>query len=342
MDSDSLFIGAIATSHNIVLAQQDIVGSVADGIKSYVSDIYDSKRPLASIMAFMGPGLLWKLEFPWMSVLYTVAEALGFDWKAFWSSVGKGITSFVRVIIDSGAKISDAAATSQIGDVVSSSFNGSFTGELNQEKLLNVARQNKVSSIRDVIELKALANRIQKTPGLIKKAGILSLFKGKLARFFIRIITWVVKTALISLGFVSAAGATSALVGSKPLENTDDDSEGTVSPSPKTPPDMFDVHPNDMSRVWIERGDINSIDGLLKGWILSAYPQLQDQIGELGDSSVYRSMLSKFKERNSLAAGLGMISIPRPYQRKIDVIGPIVSKFMREHQQNTTNMPAYK
>ena len=338
--ADSLFIEALAKNDSmIVLAQQDIIGSVAESVKNYVSDIYDPNRKLASIMAFIGPGLLWKLNFPWLSVLYTVAEALGFDWKSFWSDVGRGIVRFVRAIISSGTKAAPDEMNTQVNDVVSTSFNNNFTGEIDKTKLMNIALQNKLGAdISNAMELKVFALEFRKNKNLIKTAQA-SLLRGKLARFFIKTITWLVKTALISLGFGSAAAAVSGLLGVNREPSEDNDSLNALEVSPNAPGEMFEVHPNDMSRVWIERGDINSIDGLLKNWIVSIYPQLNDKIDEVASSSGYRSMLAKFRERNSLAMGLGMLSIPRPYQRKADIVSEIVSQYLREHPQKSTEQP---
>lgn len=337
--ADSLIIEALAKDESlIVLAQENIVSSVASGVKDYVADIYDSKRPLASIMAFMGPGLLWRLNFSWLSVLYAVADALGFDWKSFWSTVGRGIVEFVRTIISSRAPASQEEAGSHITEVVSNAFENNFTGEVDKEKLLDIARKRSLANdISEAKELKALAIRLEKNPGLIKKAQVLRLFRGKLSRFFIRMISWLVKTALVSLGFVSAEGAVAGLTGTT-RESTEGEEAGgpieSLQISPNVSQDMFEVHPNDMSRVWIERGDINTIDMLLKQWILGMYPQLSEQIDDIASSSAYQSILSAFRERNRLATGLGMLSIPRPYQRKADVVAAILNSYLKQHPQN--------
>jgi len=340
--ADSLIIEALAKDNLIVFAQEGgVINSVANGIKDYVSELYDPNRPIASVVSFIGPGLLWKLGFPWMSVLYTATDALGFDWKSFWSEVGKGIAEFVRTIKntkDSGEEPDESGE--QINDVVSAAFQSSFTGEVDKDKLIDAAKKYKFATrMSDALEIKAVAIRLQKNPDLIKNAGVLSIFKGKLAKFFIRTISWTIKTALISLGLFSGAGAAKGLFGGEAQEN---DPIYSLKVSPNASPDIFTVHPNDMSRVWIERGNIESIGDIIKSWIVSVYPDYfntSEKINELETSSSFRSMVNAFTQRNRLASGLGMISVPRPYQRKADIVATVVSGYLHEKPQQSNQQP---
>ena len=337
----TLIIEALAKD-DITITAQDIIGSVSSGVKEYVESQFDKERPVASITAFLGSGLLWSMGFKWMSVLYTVAEALGFDWKAFWGVVGKDITDFVRDIISSGKKSSEADATAKINGVVSDAFINNFTGGIDKEKLIGIVRQrNFGSDLNNAVELKTIA--IKNNQNFIKQAGVLNIFKGKLARFFIRTISWLIKTALISLGFVSATGAVKGLIGYKP---SDEDNKNSpiynLKVSTDVPEYIFTAHPNDLSNVWIERGDINNIRDIIKSWILLVYPQLQSKINDIANSSSFSSMVDKFNQRNRLAAGLDLISIPRPYQKKSEIVSEIVNGYLNNFStQPNTNTDAY-
>lgn len=343
--ADTLIMEALVKDDpNFVRTAQDggIMGTIAQGVKDYVSDIYDPKRPVSSIVSFMGPGLLWKLDFPWISVLYTVAEALGFDWKAFWSKVGSGIASFVKNIIGSKQKPSEDEASTQINDVVKDGFQNSFTGEVDKEQLLDIAKHKKFGeNLRDALEVKAIAIRLQTNPRILKEAGVLNIFRGKLSRFFIRTITWLIKTALISLGLVSAAGGANAVINKEKGTNTETQSSEApiykLQVSPNVSPEMFTLHLNNMSNVWIERGEINQVEDLLKSWILSIYPQLQDKISDIENSENFQNIVNVFKSRNKLASGIGMISIPRPYQKKSDIVSAIVNGYLEDHPDSASD-----
>jgi hypothetical protein len=334
--ADSLIIEALAKD-DIKITAQDIIGSVASGVKEYVESQFDKERPVSSITAFLGSGLLWSMGFKWMSVLYSVAEALGFDWKTFWSAVGKNITDFVRDIINSGNKSSESDATTKINGIVGDAFINNFTGAIDKEKLTDIVKQRKFGNdLNNALEIKAFATNNQ---NIIKEAGVLSIFKGKLARFFIRTISWLVKTALISLGFVSATGAVKGLIGYKPSEDNKNSPIYNLKVSPDVPEYIFTAHPNDLSNVWIERGDINNISDIIKSWILLVYPQLQSKINNISNSSSFLSMIDKFNQRNRLATGLDLISIPRPYQKKSEIVSEIVNGYLS--MQPNTNTDAY-
>jgi hypothetical protein len=321
------------------------MGSIAGGIESYVKSIYDPRRPAASIAAFIAPGLLWKLRFHWLMILYTVAEALGFDWKSFWSTVGRGIASLVKPFLGLNGrvrkKIPGDVATSHIRDVVNNAFSNNFSGEVDTGALLNIVKKHKFDSdINEALDIKSVALKLQNNPIIKEAIGIPSVFKMKLVRFFTKIIVWLVITSLVSLGLVSAAGAASGAIkhftdsedGEESAENNEGDQPiYKLTVSPNAPQDMFTVHPNNMSNVWLERGDINNINNILVGWVKSIYPTLN--IENIQSSSAFNSVLNKFRTRNRLASGLGVISIPRPYERKADVVSAIVNEFLRQSPQ---------
>jgi hypothetical protein len=339
--ADSLIIEALARDNMIIIAQDNIMESVASGVKNYVLSQFDKDRPIASVVAFMGPGLLWSMDFKWMSVLYTVAEALGFDWRSFWSAVGKAIAIFVKGIISSGQKATEDSASNNVNNAVQNAFMNNFTGQIDQEKLVDIARNKFSSHLNEALEIKAIALRLDKNPNLVKNAGVFSLFKGKLARFFIRTISWLVKTALISLGFVSAVGVEKSIL---PQEDSDVSTQAPIyslKVSPNAPSWMFDAHNNDLSSVWIEHGDIENISNILKGWILAIYPQLNSKIDDIENSSGFQDMENKFNTRNRLASGLNLISIPRPYQKKSEIVSEIVNRYLKESQQSNTQSIKY-
>jgi hypothetical protein len=351
--ADSLIIEKLAANGGMIVIAQDggIVSSIASNIKNYVLSIFDKDRPISSIMSFLGPGILFKLGFPWMSVLYTAAEAFGFDWKGFWSSVGQGITTFVKTILSSGKPADENEAAQKVNETVANAFNSNFSGQIDKDKLEDLAKNNTFkaddgkfsSDLNNALELKKLAIEYNRTKTFTKVAGITS----KLAGFFIKIISWVVKTALISLGFVSAAGAVRGLLGIKPdnsnaplgggSSNDNTNISLTKQPirslkiSPSVSPEMFTVHSNDMSSVWMEHGDISNIDDMLISWVLNIYPQLKDYEDKIKSSSNFQTIVSRFEDRNKLSSGTGMVSVPRPYERKADIVSPIVNGFLSQN-----------
>lgn len=337
----SLIIEALAKDNIKIAQDSNIVGSVASSIREYVLDHFDKNRPISSIAAFLGPGLLWRMGFPWISVLYEVADALGFDWKGFWSSVGSAMTEFVKTILDLKRKPSEAELSSKVNEAVSEAFQNNFSGEPNKNKLLNIATKSFQNDVNDALELKAIAN----DPLLIKQASVLSIFKTKLARFFINIISWIVRTSFVSLGLVAGAGAIKGLLGLKHKDDGETDQvpqedEDHHTPSfklkisPTASQELFDIHPNNMSNIWIEHGSIDNIDNIILSWVFNMYPQLKQYTNEIKNSNTFQSIINVFMSRNHMASGLDVISIPRPYQRKSDIVDIIVNGFLQEYAHN--------
>ena len=343
---DSLIIENFAKDSSLhKFAQSSIMSSLAQGIKDYVFSMFDKEHPISSIMTFIGPGLLWKLGFPTLGIFYEVASALGFDWKGFWQAVGENIKDFLTAIVSSGQKPSESDFSNKIDNIVESAGQQYFRDNPNERALDEV--RNKFSfkqELNNIIELKAIANIYKTNKKIIKNSSAIT---AKLSRFFIRAIKWVIKTALISLGFAAAGGAASTLLGTKPFQTSQtDETAETYSPTAPTisipmsenvSPDLTAWHKNDLKSAWLERGDIAQIQNILLSWILNAYPQLEHNAQDIVKSNSFSSMINRFQSRNSMAEGLGIYSIPHPFQRKIDIVNQIVGPFLQNNQINQNN-----
>lgn len=316
--ADSLIIEAFAKD-NIITAEDNVMGPIVNGIQSYVSSIYDSRRPIASIASFIAPGLLFSMGNKKIAILYEIMSVLGFNWISFWNGLGKGIAAFIK---NSKSKPSEDASYSNINNMVNDGFKENYSGQVDKKKLLDIADKIKFAS--NIVEM----NKFTESYPLIKNAGLFS----KLAGFFIKTISWLVKTALISLGLTAGSGAVSGLFGTT-KQDEDDSLVDKLKVSPNVSREIFVDHPNNLSMVWIEHSDINNINTLLKSWVLNAYPQLNPGIDLIERSRSFQSILNKFKERNRLAPGLGILSVPRPYQRKAEIVFAIVNGYLQEHSQ---------
>lgn len=331
-------------------AQGSIIATMAQTIKEYVQSEFQNFKndPVAGALSFLGPGLVWKVS-PMLGVLYEVAAALGFDWPGFWRSVVDNLKEFLGVVFSSGQKPSEEILTQKVNGAVDAAGSEFFRDnpdrgmlENLRKKYQNITAQSHKNSIKDAIELRAVARKYQKDKKIIKNASLTS----KLMGFFIRALKWLIKTAFISLGLTAAGGAGAALLGNKPVgqpgessssvsESGEDDapSGGTVSipMSESVSPELMQWHQNNIRSGWLERGEIEQVPGYVLSWIFNAYPQLQSHESEIYNSNSFRSVLGKFLSRNRLAQGTGIYSVPHPFQRKIDVVNQIVSGYLQEH-----------
>ena len=318
-----------------------VAASIEGGIKEYAKSLWNPETPYASIMAIFGGGLIASLGFPWIAGMYEVAQALGFDWSGFWGEVGHAIVSFLQEFAP-GVKSSLEEATSKINDIVGSAVQSNFSGSVDYDKLGDLAAAGKVSlnsRLEDLLEIKRIGMRIGNKKDLEKYASIFNI-KGLVAKLFKWLIIKLIKTVLISCGFIAVTGAIGGLTGTHPGPESDSseeskDSEPTsfseikkMKVSPSVNQDLFTFHNNDINSVWIERGNINQIEDEMMYWIINAYPNLQQSENSIRESSAFNLVLSRFKQRNQMAEGTGLISIPKPFQRKIDVVTYIVSQYL--------------
>jgi hypothetical protein len=339
--ADTMLMEAFLSDGPITkLAQTSFASSIAQEIKDYVLSKFDKNHPISSIMTFLGGGLIWRIS-PMMGIFYEVAAALGFDWQGFWQAVGKNLEDFLSTIFSSGQKPSEQFLSSQVDTAVDSAAREHFQDKPNRGMIEALRRRFAFKDeLKNIIELKAIITKEHNDKVIVKNAAAIT---AKLMRFFIRAIKWVVKTALISLGLTAGAGAISGLLGHHPGagvgEGRVEETEGGAPPmgivsipvSQSVSPELTEWHQNDMRSAWIEHGEIGTVPNLVMQWIMNAYPQLENYESEISNSSSFRSVLSRFMSRNRLAQGLGIFSIPRPYQRKLDVVNQIVSGFLQEH-----------
>jgi hypothetical protein len=322
--ADSILIESLVKQDDIKIALGQDGGSISStilsGLRSYVSSVFKPEAPISSLMALFSNGLLFSLGGTKIKILVILASALGFDWIGFWHNVGESVAGFVKEILDS-KKPADANTTaSKANEIASKAVSQSFTGSPDLTKLKELAEKG---------ALKAFS--IEHNSKLIKNASITS----KIASVLIRIVGWCIITVLGMLALSQVNKAVSGNNSEK--EETAQNTGKLIQISPDAPSELFSIHRNNMSSIWIEHGNIEDIENILKSWIFSAYPKLEKYESLLVDSSAFQSMVGKFQERNKLANGLGMISIPRPYQRKIDIVSMIVGTFLRAAGINEQN-----
>ena len=314
--ADTILIESLVKEDDIKIALGQDSGSISStilgGLRSYVSSVFKPREPISSLMALFSNGLLFSLGGTKIKILVVLASALGFDWIGFWHNVGESVVEFVKEILDS-KKPADANTTaSKANEIASKAVSASFTGAPDYSKIKELAEKGMLKSFS-----------IEYNSKLVKNASATS----KIAGVLIKIVGWVIITVLGMLALSQVAKVVSGKGSEK--EETAQSTGKLIRISPNAPQELFSIHRNNMSSIWIEHGSIEDIENILKDWIFSAYPNLQKYESLLVSSPAFQSMVDKFQERNKLANGLGMISIPRPYQRKIDIVSMIVGSFLR-------------
>lgn len=352
--TDTLYVERMLRGQKIkisVAQEGGIISSIANGIRDYIMSQYDPGHPIASIVNFLGPGLLVTVS-PWMGIIYELAEALGFDGKSFWVEVGKNLTEFFETLthiqspIKSGQlnsseqkdlPISEQDFYQKLTDIIARTIDQSFSGPVDQDKLAQVAQ--KVNSMGGIPDVEG--GNYKKI--LIKQGGTFSALKGLIGRVLKKVIPWVLKAGLWSLLLKSVAGGARGLLGIKSDPSSSSPSSGGGMSGPSNvrqpihnlpmassiPSDITAFHRNDMNGVWIEKGSISAIQNYLLDWILDVFPQLEEKKMDITNSTAFIEVENAFRDRNKLASGLNVYSVPHPWQRKIDIVSYIINGYLK-------------
>lgn len=319
--------------------EQGFLSGIVDKVKDYVKNLWDPNHPVESVLAFITPAILTSLGFTWIGVLYEVAEALGFNWINFFDEVRVGIKNLLTPDVVSGKEKMD---TSKVGDIVGDAFDKHYTGETDTFKLmslipklpglssLNSEKQNTKLIVK--LAQKALAN------GMVKNAAPWGKLYPMIKDFFIRIISWVINTGLVSLGFAAGGALLSGTVGEVKEKvmgpSSESESSKETSYDAQIPSSIVnlkqrdnldshytDYHPNDVSNIWMERNmSADNIDELLKTWAVEIYPDLEKYKDQLEQSSNFQKIVSLFKKRNQNTGLSNVLIFPRPFERIIDIV----------------------
>jgi hypothetical protein len=314
----------------VAVAQEGgFMSSVAGGIKDYLASQWDPAHPVASIVNFMGPAVFFKIN-PILGILYEVAEALGWDSKGFWTDVGKNLVEFMQSMTSSGHPPTEEEFHQKAQEATNNSFDAHFTGQEDPAKLKEVAQKAQ--------QMGAFASSHPELQGAIVKRA--ALLRGLLSRLFGRVIPAILKTGLYALMLNAAGGATRGALGIK-SEPGGEGSSSSPSPSkerepiyslklnPNLPEDLTEFHRNDLNGVWIETGNIQNIQEYLIDWILQAYPDQAPNKEDIINSPSFIEVENLFRDRNKMASGLNVYSVPRPFQKKLDIVAYIINGYLK-------------
>lgn len=357
--SSTLFINRLYQQqygNKIALAEeQSFIDKATKGVSDYISSKFTSEKLsenlFGTIMDFMGPGLLAGLGFPWIAVIYEVVGALGVDWSGIWKSLGNSAIEIAKSATK-GEKLTEQEVYNKVEKATESAFQEHTTDNIDEQKLQEIAEKHSKE-----IGLATESNNYF-DQSIIKESGIFSFMgrkalggsaraaRGTISGIFKKVIPWLITRALISLGIVAGVGAATGIVGIKPSDKKETE-KNIQKPESEEPdikqrepihsyeisytvnPNLFEFHRNDPGMIWLENGNINNIKSILSGWIFSAYPQLLNEKENIINSSSFIQVENMFRNRNKMAETLQIYSVPKPFQRKIDIVAYITNSYLK-------------
>lgn len=304
------------------------LGQIPEGIKSYVAKMYDPNNKVESILALLAPGLMWGLGLRWIPILYELAQALGFNWTHFFTSIKDHLRPHVVDMLDH-----KTVNFAEIKDSVTQGAEQSLGSDIDAGKLISTVE--KYASINNLLLIKKLAIRVTADRSL--KETVLHWVKdlpfgGKLIKsivsFIVRVVIGFISAAFVSVAFLLAGGVASTLLGTnKP--GTDhsspstapsaDTSKVTLQLNPSASPNLSTTTINDNEHVWMLHFNISEIKDHLIEWAKELFPQLNDP-SAFDASPEFKKTLSLFEERNNKTGRLQLTAVPQLFTSVKDIV----------------------
>jgi hypothetical protein len=341
-------------------AQEGGDGGVFATIKNEVSKLIDLNKdhPVESILGFIGPGLLFMFGFKKFAAAFALAEALGFSWEHFFTSIRAKIEPLLTDMHNGKER-----DTSDIKAIVQDAGEEAFSGEIDVDKLQEATE--KYSSLNNMLFIMKVADRYKQDPALMRLLGPLlkgptgGRFRKGILGFIVRVVFWLVSAVAIAAGFKLVGKGVAHILGikdkkdgdaAKPEASSGDGKDVAISDKDTHPEDkdlklklnhnanqdLFTTTYNDDKHIWTLQIPMSQLHGQLITWAQQLYPQLTDE-GAFDTSSAFNRTIRMFKERNSGGSGqLGVIGVPAEFKSIKGIIDSFAAD-VASHMTNSTN-----
>lgn len=315
---DSMIVATIVSDASIIKQANisEIVSDLIMSVKNYAMSKIDKNDKLGSVFNILAPGMLGALGFPGFSALLWLAEEV-FDFNP-----GQLLMEIVHGIegpLKAGERITPEQVDQVADQVVSSKGSNPSDSEIEQ-KLENAPFHKGSSlSLRDAGLFKVIlsnidSNDIDKPLPLEKRAGFLSgMFRlGGMKTFtssvLSKILSWIVKTVLISCGFMAVGAFVDHLMGKAPGAS----GSSSFAPSGETEAialapskqQVFKVNPSyanealNVSSGWIEGVPPSQIGNQIVAWAEEIYPDLRGKEDVIRNSQLFQATVRMIQQYN--------------------------------------------
>jgi len=322
---------------------QDNTGGAFGKVQSEVSQLLakSKEHPVESILAFIGPGLLWILGFKKISAAFALAEALGFNWEHFFESIKEKLKPLLTDMHEGKHRDS-----SEVQTIVQQSGEEAFSGQGDPKALQDAVET--YGSLNNMLFIQKLADRYKQDPAVTKmlqtmlgSVGGNTIRKGMLG-FIVRLVGWLITAVVIAAGFKIIGKGVSHILGIK--KDTPEDSEtpsdsgsdtkSVATPKPAPPPEdlniklyrnpnaspeLFTTTFNDKDHIWLLHMNIADIRKNLIKWAQDLYPQLTDE-SAFDASDAFAQTLRAFTDRNKDTGQIDILAVPAKYHSINEIV----------------------
>lgn len=303
-----------------------LLGTIKGGIQSFVQQNIDTSSPgntANTVLNLLAPAVFFRLH-PVLGILMTVAQLFGFDLI----SIYQKIVSLISPALQSGQPVTAA----QVNDAAKAALPNVSDTEITAS--LDVLYDlHKNSYFESILKKNAAPN---KQSPLVRMFSFLGPRRG--TNLLVGILSWFIKTILMSAGMLAVGGMAASVLGFHPTGTTgkgQSNTEIAQVPGVKIPAPTgagswnFKPKPNDL---WVENIEGEQPYQRVIDWTIESYPDL----------SQYKDIIVRTPSFWNVVRGLtaewnpgqSQWVIPDPYKTRNEILAFFIPDVYRTIQSN--------
>ncbi len=307
-----------------------LLETLKGGIQSFVQQNIDTSSPgntANTVINLLAPAVFFRLH-PVLGVLMTVGQLFGLDL----GSIYQRIVSLITPTLQSGQQVTAA----QVNDAARAALPSLPDSTEVQASLLDsLYNFQKSGELESILRKDAVAS--QQSP-LVRMFSFLGPRRG--SNLLVGILSWFIKTILMSAGMLAVGGVAASVLGLHPtgttgrVEQTGSGQTGAIAPGVNVPAPTsagswnFKPKPNDL---WVENLNGDQPYQRVVDWVAESYPDLsqyQDIIVRTPSFwNVVRGLTGEWRP------GQSQWVIPDPYKTRNEILALFIPDVYRTIQQ---------
>lgn len=300
-----------------------LLETLKGGIQNFVQQNIDTSSPSSTantVINLLAPAVFFRLH-PVLGILMTVGQLFGLDL----GSIYQRIVSLITPTLQSGQPVTAA----QVNDAARSALPSVSDSAVTASLLEPLYDLQKSGELENIFRKDAVAN--QQSP-LVRMFSFLGPRRG--SSLLVGILSWFIKTILMSAGMLAVGGMAASALGLHPTGTGQGSQIGIAAPGVKIPAPTgsgswnFKPKPHDL---WVENLNGEQPYQRVVDWATESYPDLsqyQDIIVRTPSFwNVVRGLTGEWRP------GQSQWVIPDPYKTRNEILALFIPDVYRTIQQ---------
>lgn len=321
------------------------VSGLISAVKEYAEGQIDPNNKIGSVFNILAPGMLAALggRFSILGGLLWAAEEF-FDFKPD-KILGEIVSGLKGAIM--GGNVSPAQVDQAANQAVSDNFGGAPSEEL--LKKLTASLSFREAQIYKLVLLNVIsqapidgklstAQRVGLTSMMLRLMGV----KHTTASLLSKVLGWIVKTVLISCGFMAAGALISKMTGHSasfsPGNNSSSEAPTTITSTQQ----LFKPDPTYQGQIfqngWIEPTPPSNIENQLIAWTEALYPDLRGKDDFIRSSSDLQAIVHYIQQYNANNT-TNATFIPKKFNSRQSIVNSFIDDLVNKAIQIGKSMP---